>query len=906
MEFGLFGEMRLRAGDQSLDVGTPRQQAVLAVLAIEAGRPIAIEKIIDRVWGDNPPAEARNVLYSHLSRIRRLLKRASDITGAAARIVRRNAGYVLEVDPTLVDLHRFTQLVERGTDEDDADRALLLEEALDLWRGTPLAGIPGDWVAYVRDSWHRRRLDAVVQWSELELRLGHPQSVLAAMPDLIAEYPLAEPLESLYMRALHGAGRPAEALDRYSALRRRLADELGTDPAPELQALHGALLRGEPPPSRQGPLPAQLPSDVDGFVGRDEELKMLDGRTSRVIVISGTAGVGKTALTVHWAQRVRAGFPDGQLYVNLRGFDPTGSPVAPTEAVRGFLDAFEVPRQRIPADLAAQVGLYRSLLANRRVLVVLDNARDAEQVRPLLPGTSSCLVLITSRGMLAGLVAGGAHPITLDLLDESEARELLATRTGAERTAADPHAVAEIVRLCARLPLALAVVAARAATHPTFGLSALAAELRTATGLDEFAGADPSTDPRAVFSWSYLQLSSGAAKVFRLLGLHAGPDISARAAASLTGVPAVRPLLAELARAHLVEEHAPGRFSCHDLLRAYARERVLALDPDPERRAATVRMLSHYVHSADHADHMLDPRREEPSALTPVAPGTEPERVADHAEALAWFATEQRVLLTAIHQPAEFDAQVWELIRNMRRFLAHQGHWHEEATALTVAVAAAERLGDPAKQAYAHCYFGCARVWSGDYDQALIGLNRALDLYRAADDLVGQAYVEHYQAWALEQQERDSEALTHSQRAMELFERAGHSAGQAKALNALGWFHSRLGDHLAAVDFCERALALQTELSDHLAAGQTWHSLGYAHDHLGHHARAASCYQEAVDLFHGSGHLFNEAHALTSLGDAHEHAGDLVAARTAWRTAFEILDRLGHPDAGKGLRRTEV
>ncbi|MBB5800373.1 DNA-binding SARP family transcriptional activator/tetratricopeptide (TPR) repeat protein [Saccharothrix ecbatanensis] len=908
MEFRLFGEVRVLAGDRPLDVGTPRQQAVLAALLVDAGRPVDIETLIDRVWDEAPPVEARNVLYSHLSRIRRLLATASGHTGVRARLERRSAGYVLDVDPDLVDLHRFARLTARGPAGDTA-RAAALTEALDLWSGPPLAGISGDWVDQVRNSWRRRRLDAVTAWGEVELRLGRADAVTAALPDVLAEYPLSEPLEALFMRALHAAGRDAEAIERYAVIRARLADELGTDPGAELRALHSAILRGELPQSEpDSPLatPAQLPPDMPGFAGREEELRLLDDLAGgsatavRIVAVSGTAGVGKTALVVHWAHRMRGHFPGGQLYVNLRGFDPTGSPVTPAEAVRRFLDAFEVSPQRIPVGFEAQVGLCRSLLANRRVLVVLDNARDAEHVRPLLPGSPDCLVLVTSRDQLSGLVADGARHLTVDLLEADEARRLLAGRLGAERIAAEPRAVDEIVALCARLPLALAVVAARAATHPKFGLVALARELRAARGsLDEFSGADPATDPRAVFSWSYLQLTADAARLFRLTGLHPGPDLGTHAAASLAGLPsrAVRPLLAELSRAHLVTEHSPGRYTCHDLLRAYASEQAQVLDLEPDRRAALRRTLCHYLHTANDADRLLDPRREELPTLTALPPGVTPEPVADRTEALAWFDAEHRVLLAAIQQEPAFDVEVWELIWAMRRFLAHQGHWQDEIDSLNVALAAARRLGDPLKQAFAHCYKGCTYVWFGKYEDACAELDVALSLYREAGDRVGEAYVQFYHSWLLDRQERNVEALSHAEQALELFRAAGHQAGQAKVLNAVGWFHALLGDHETAIGYCRKALDLQTELGDQLGAGQTWHSLGYAYQQLEDHGRAVACYQAAVDLFEASGYRINEAHVLSSLGDALHDAGDVDAARDAWQRSVDILDQLSHPDA---------
>lgn len=913
MEFRLFGEMQLLVAEQLLDVGTPRQQAVLAALAVDAGCPVPIEILIDRVWGDNPPAEARNVLYSHLSRIRQLLKR---VTSMPAGIARRSAGYVLEIDPDVIDLHRFTHLVERGKDTggSDAERAAALAEALRCWRGAPLAGIPGDWADQVRAAWHRRRLDAAVRWAELELRLGHSDTVISASSDLINEYPLAEPLEALLMRALHAAGRDAEAVERYAVVRERLASQLGTDPGPELRELHRAILRGElpaaPRPTQLAEFvkPAQLPPDTHGFAGRDAELARLDGlideraATTRVVVVSGTAGVGKTALTVRWAHRAAGAFPDGQLHVNLRGFDPTGSPVSATEAIRGFLEAFEVPSSRIPASLEAQVGLYRSLLANRRVLVVLDNARDAEQVRPLLPGAPGCVVVVTSRDQLTGLITAGAYPLAVDLLNDAEAHALLRGRIGAGRVAAEPAAVGEIIALCARLPLALAVVAARAATHPRFSLAVLAEQLRdTRGGLDEFAGADPATDPRAVFSWSYLRLRPEAARLFRLLGLHSGPDIGTRAAASLAGgpVPTVRPALSELAQAHLIVEHSPGRYTMHDLLRAYAAELLHEQDSPADRDAAIRRLLGHYAHSAYHADGFLDPRREVPPALTPLPPGADSQRIIDHEQALAWFKTEHRVLLIAAHQDAEFDTEVWELAWAIRRFLAMQGHWYDEIDTLTVALAAACRLGDPLKQAFAHCYLGCTYIWFSRYEDANRDLGIALNLYREADDRVGQAYVHHYFSWLLERQADFAEALVHAEQALELFRAAEHQAGQAKVLNAVGWFHALLGEHTIAVKYCQEALDLQTGLGDHLSAAQTWHSLGYAHNQRGDDSRAIACYEAAIELFRRTGYPINEARVLIALADIHRNMGDLDSARVEWQQAYDILEQLGHPDAAK-------
>jgi tetratricopeptide (TPR) repeat protein/transcriptional regulator with XRE-family HTH domain len=657
---------------------------------------------------------------------------------------------------------------------------------------------------------------------------------------------------------------------------------------------------------------AQLPLAVPGFAGRSAQLAALDAvaalavqsRPVTVVIsaVSGTAGVGKTALAIHWAHRVRDRFPDGQLYVNLRGFDPGGAVMAAAEAVRRFLDALGVPAERIPADLDAQAGLYRSLLAGRRMLVVLDNARDAEQVRPLLPGAAGCLVVVTSRSELSGLVAGaGAHPVSLDLLTGPEAWQLLAARLGPERLAAEPDPVQEIIQWCARLPLALAIVAARAAAHPDFPLAALAAELREpAERLDALADADPGSDLRAVFSWSYRALSPPAARLFRLLGLHPGPDISAAAAASLAGLaPAqLRPLVAELTAAHLIVEHLPRRYTLHDLLRAYAEEQACHGEGADDRREAIQRLLDHYVHTAYAADRLLDPLRESIVLVEP-RPGVTPERLTDNSHARAWFTAEHAVLLAALDHAAGtgFHTHAWQLAWCLVDFLDWQGHWHDYVATQRTALTAAERLGDPAAQALTHRHLARAHARLGHIDEAHSQLRHALKLYDQLGHQVGQAATQMSLALIVERQRRYTEALHHAQLALDLYRAAGKQRGQAIALNACGWYQAHLSDYSQALASCQQALSLFQELGDHTQEAAVLDSVGYAHHHLGNHREAAACYRRAVTLLRELGDRYSEAGTLTHLGDAHHAAGDTTAARDAWREALTILDELGHPDA---------
>ncbi|MFG1654172.1 ATP-binding protein [Micromonospora sp. NPDC049275] len=662
------------------------------------------------------------------------------------------------------------------------------------------------------------------------------------------------------------------------------------------------------------PVPRQLPPALPGFVGRAAQLAQLDAASAgpdtsgaggrapaTVVTLSGTAGVGKTTLAVHWAHRVADRFPDGQLYVDLRGFDSTGTVVTAVEAVRGFLEALEVPPERIPTHLPAQVGLYRSLLADRRMLVLLDNARDADQVRPLLAGSPTCLVLVTSRNRLAGLVAAeGARPVGVDLLSAAEAWQLLARRLGADRLAVEPRAVDEMIERCARLPLALAVLAARSAANPAFPLATLAAELRGAPRpLDSFDAGDAGTDVQAVFSWSYRSLTPASARLFRLFGCHPGPDIGVAAAASLAGLPReqVPRLLAELAHAHLVTEHVPGRFGAHDLLRAYAAEQAERLDPAEVRRAAIRRGLDHYLHTAHAAALLLQPGRD-PVTLAAAPPGVTPERITDHAQALAWFTVEYPVLLAAVAHAkrAGFDSHAWQLAWTLVDFLQRRGRWPDLAVAQRTALAGARRTGDRLGQANAHR--DLARVLSrlGRVDEAASNYRQALTLFGALCDRTGQARTHRAFGAMLDGLGRYAEALDHVRRALALYRDAGHLAGEASARNAVGWAHAQLGQYRPALAHCEQALTLLRRTGDRHGEANTWDSLGFIHARLGDHREAIRCYGRALRLYRRISDRYDEADTLSRLGESRHAAGDPAGAARTWRRALGILDDLGHPD----------
>jgi len=920
-ELRLLGPVQLRIASRVVDLGPAKQRAVLAALLVDADQPLATETLIDRVWGDDPPVSVRSTLYSYVARLRAVLRQAIDGGEAPPRLEFAAGGYRLALNGHHVDVHEFRRLVElaRDGDHDDRRRAALLDQARGLWHGPALADLPGEWAARTREVLGQQRLDAMVLWARIQLRLGRTDEMIGPLRETLGEHPLVEPLAAMLMEALLSEGRSAEALDLYGTTRRRLADELGVEPGPELRRLHAAILRDDSDVAagdvaRQLAVPVQLPLDVYGFTGRGPEIARLDALLAAttaqpnavgVFVLCGTAGIGKTALAVHWAHRVAGQFSGGQLFVNLRGYDPAGEPMTAGEAVRLLLDALGVPPERVPVSEEAQVGLYRSLLAGRRVLVVLDNAATAEQVRPLLPGSPGCLAVVTSRDRLSGLgTAEAAHPLSLDVLGAVEARDLLTARIGGARVAAEPTAVTAIVNRCARLPLALAVVAARAAGQPHLPLASLAAELAE-DHLDAFVDTDPFADLRAVFSWSYRTLSPAAARLFRLLGLHPGPDIDAAAAASLTGIPMsrIRRHLAELARAHLVTEHRAGRFAVHDLLRAYAGELAHTHDPARRRRAALHRVLDHYAFGAHAAARLMTPHREPVDLGSPLPGVVVGEDFGAHAQALAWITARQAVLLANLKLAARagFPAHTWHLAWALGPALDRGGHWRELAEVHELALVATGRLADRRGQGYTHRMLGRAWARLGDLDAARGHYEQALQVCAEIGDEVGCAHTHLSLGWVLEQQDKHRAALDHVRQAEALYAAAGHLAGRASALNQTGWYHAQLGEYDEALVDCERALALQVEAGNRYGQASTWDSLGFAHHHLGRHAQAARCYGHALELHRDNGDRYREATTLTRSADCHRAAGDAEAAHRDLTAALTIFEILNHPDAA-GVR----
>jgi DNA-binding SARP family transcriptional activator len=953
LEFCLLGPLIVRSGGTVVPVRQAKQRVLLAALLLDANRVVRVDALAEALWEAATPPSARNTVRNYVKRLRDALGEAG-----RARISSQPRGYSMQVSPGEFDVRRFEVLLEaaRGAARHDswawaADQA---GAALQLWQGEALADIDSDLLRQREVSrLAEMRLHAEEIRFDAAVHLGRQAEVIGELRRHVTAHPLRERFHALLMLALYCDGRQAEALAAYQQAYRVLADELAAEPGIELRELHHRILTGEPALTAPGPasamaqtlsgnpvarplpepatdrvspapgqlaragadaVPRQLPAAVGCFTGRDAELAALTGlldaqpgaRPPAMVIsaIGGTAGVGKTALAVHWAHLVAQRFPDGQLYVNLRGYDPTDSPAAPAGAIRGFLDALGVAPERIPASLDAQAGLFRSLLADKKMLIVLDNAHDEQQVRPLLPAGHGCLVVVTSRRQLAGLAAAdGARLLTLDLPSHAEARQMLTLRVGADRAAAEPDAVDQIASLCARLPLALAVAAARAHACPWLSLAALAAELSDmADRLEALDAGDPAASVRAVFSWSYQQLSPEAARMFRLLGLHPGPDITVPAAASLTAtlLPAARQALRELTAANLLTEHSSGRYGFHDLLRAYAADQAATADDEETRQAATGRMLDHYLHTGYAAALLLKPSRE-PLILTPPRSGVTPEHLRDHQRALDWFEAEHKALLAAVGLAAEtgFDTCAWQLPSAMSDFLDRRGHWHESAAILRTALAAATRVADTGARAMVARALGTACAWLADYDQARAHMTDSLGLYRKLGEHRGQARVHQSLAWVAGRSGRYGDALGHAEQALTLFQATADRAGQARALNAVGFCHAMLGDAQRARSFCQRALALNQELGLRRDEAHAWDSLGYTEHQLGHQNDAADCYQNALCLFRELGDRFNEAEILTHLGDARRAGDDQQAALDAWQQALVILDDLRHPDADK-------
>ncbi len=878
VRIGVLGPLTVSRGDEPVEIGAEKQRLILALLALQPNRTVRREDLVDVVW-DEPPPSCLDLLHTYVARLRRAL-RPADL------IATDKGGYRLSAGESELDLLEFDALLAR-----DAPG-----EALELWRGPALADVERLRQHPARLALAMRRAKAVMAYAGV----AAPEDAAVQLRVLTAEEPLNESAHARLMLVLAESGRQAAALDVFEEIRRRLAEELGIEPGPELRAVHRQVLRqdfaGPEPPAR---VPAQLPADVPGFRGRvtqlaelDSLLRREDGDTgARIAVLSGTGGVGKTALAVHWAQRSPGEFPDGQLYLDLHGYG-TVRPVEPGDALSGFLRALGVPGTDIPTEPDERAAKFRTALAGRRMLLVLDNAGSVAQVRPLLPGSPTCLVLVTSRDALPGLVARhGARRVLVDLLTDAEARDLLRALLG-PRVDEEPEATAALIGYSARLPLALRLVAELALGREGERLAALAAELaderRRLDLLD--GGGDPLTAVRAVFSWSYRHLPSDAARVFRLCGLHPGRDLTPVTIAALADVPLpeAERLTGVLVRAHLVQHTGDDRVQLHDLLRVYAAE-LAAAEPD-ESHAAQERLFDCYVRSAAQAMDVVLPQERH---LRPVVPDPDVKVI----EAQAWLEAERRNLLAvAAHATRHGWADHLRLLSGILWHHLDVGGYHEEALVLhTHASALAHDAGDRAAEAEPLTLIALGHWRVGRSREARRYLEEALVLVRETGDRRTEIHVLNTLGLVCRALGRFAEAITYSTEALAVARKTGDRTSEGLVLIVLGCSCRGIGRYAEAAGYHREALALARETADRTSEGYALVNLGDALSAQGDHDEAARSLAEGLEHFRAMGVRVSEGYALGILGDIEHARGRYDEAAQHLERAMEIARETGSP-----------
>src|SRR5216683_2746621 len=931
MEFCLLGPMVVRHGGVAVPVPPGKQRAMLAALLLDANRVVTVDELAETLWGPRePPPSARATIQNYVKRLRQALG-----DPVRARISTQPRGYVIQIDAGELDVSRSEALLgaARAAAREGSwgQAAAQARAALSLWRGEPLADVESDVLA-LREvprlaEMHLQALEARI---DADLHLGRHADVIIELQRLAGAHPLREQLHALLMLALYRCDRQADALAAYQHARGVLIEELGAEPATGLRELHQQMLTADPalavpepaPPAAGGPAPVaprELPGTVRQFTGRDTELTALTGlleeageKASGTVVISaigGTAGVGKTALAVHWAHQVAERFPDGQLYVNLRGYDP-GQPMPAADALARFLRTLGVPGQEIPAEEDESAARYRSLLAGRRMLVVLDNAGSAEQVRPLLPGSPACMTVVTSRDSLAGLVArDGATRLDLDLLPLADAVSLLRALIG-ERADADPVAAEALAARCCRLPLALRIAAELAAARPAAPLARLVGELadqqRRLDLLD--ADGDARTAVRAVFSWSCRHLDPDAASAFRLACLHPGPDLGRYAIAALTGatLEQAERMLGVLAQAHLIQPAGPGRHGMHDLLRTYARELTGTQDTYNVRYAALTRLFDHYLHAAAAAMDALFPAERHLRPRIPASPVQVPP-VTDPGAARAWLDGERATLVAVAAYASEhcWPGHATRIAAVLSRYLDTGGHFPEAISIHTHACRAARENGDHAAEANALNSLGLVDWWQGRYQDAADRYQQALVLFRKAGDRAGQARALNSLGVGRWWVGRLQDAVDCYEQALALFREVGDRAGQARALSNIALIDLHQGRYQEADDYLRQTLVLHRGAGDLTGEGRSLNNLGLVELRQGRYQQARGHIEQALALCRETGDRGAEAHVLATLGDVDlrqdRHEDAAAHFRQALVLCREIGDGSGESVALNGL-----
>ncbi|MER6628585.1 tetratricopeptide repeat protein [Streptomyces sp. NPDC000987] len=960
MDIQLLGPVGLRVDGRRVELGSDKERALLALLALDVGRPVALDVLVDRLWDGEPPPRARGSVHSYVSRLRRRLRPADPSPGPAPRIVSRAHTYTLEADREHVDWHRFRHLVTRAgvlaASGDDERTAAVLERAERLWRGEALAGLPGQWPGTVRRTLAERRLAATVSRIAAALRLGRFAEVSAELRALVDRHPGDETLAGQLMLAYYGGNRYTDALRVHQETRRLLMTQYGSRPGAELNRIHRGILDRSPvadlvrgrqppvprqtaPPAPPAPAPAPVPAPAPApapvllppsaptpasaprnlphqppLVGRHAELRALSAAVEAedgsvislecVSTISGMAGIGKTAVAVHGAHRLAERFPDAQLYLDLRGHSPAGDPLGPGAALATLLRLLGAPAETIPVELEGRTALWRTMLAGRRAVIVLDDAVSAAQIRPLLPGGSPSLTIITSRRHLPGLPH--ARHIPLDVLPTDDAIALFRAFAGRERTQ-DAEQTALIVRLCGLLPLAIELVAGRFRAHPAWTLTTLADRLTRAEGrLGEIR--DTEKEMVRAFDLTYQTLTEEQRAAFRRLSLHPGPDLTTESAAAALGLgpTAAERMLESLLACHLLREPVPDRYQFHDLLREYGHSRSGADDTDRERADVLRRLLDFYVDAADRADRVAYPRRTRTAPPRDRVHGRPPRRP-DADAARSWL-TAERANLLAMERHARGQGHPGPAARlacAMAGHLNEECHWHDARVVLEKAADHWSRTGEQAALCRALLQLSAVHAHTARYQEAADSGDRALRIARATGDAEAEAEVLRTLGtlhWHLGDHRA---ALALFQKSYAIVAVSGDSLARARLHNNMAVTLLFLGDHDRALEHFDKALRGFTEAGDHAAVGKTLNNMGDLHMRRGDPRSARRSLEEALSILEHGGNRYDRATVRISLADALTEMGDISAALRLYRETLAefgaLDDRKSQADALIGL-----
>jgi DNA-binding SARP family transcriptional activator/tetratricopeptide (TPR) repeat protein len=958
LRFAVLGPIRAWHRGQSLDPGPPQQRALLAALLLRWGRAATPSELVDALWGEEPPPTAIPALRSYAFRLRRVLGPGVLRTVQGGYALKADFGFDLaEAETHVAAAEKARAASDFGKSRDE------LNKALALFRGEPLGGLPGPYAEAHRSRLTEWRLQLLETRLDLDLQVGCHAEAVSELTALSTEHPLRERLRRLLMLALYRSGRQAEALGVYADTRRLLAEELGIDPSTELTDLHQRVLEADPDllPAPAAPPetvvepagPAQLPATVADFTGRTAIVRELgeqlaeaeDSGVMAVSAVAGIGGVGKTTLAVHVAQSTRDCFPDGQLYVDLQGTDTR--PTEPDLVLGSFLRAFGIPDTAIPDGLADRAALYRSTLAGRRVLALLDNAHDAAQVRPLLPGTPGCAALVTSRVRMVDLE--GAHLVDLDVMSPEEALRLFSRIVGEERVASERQAALDVVAACGFLPLAIRIAASRLATRRTWTVSFLARRLSDERRrLDELKAGDLAVE--ATFELGYGHLTTAQASAFRLLALHDGPDISLDAAAAVLDLDTygTEALLEGLVDASLIESAAPGRYRFHDLLRLYARD-CAERDETPEARCATLsRLLDFYLASAASAYGLENPGDRLLDHLAPVArPGVP---FGTRQEGLDWLFAEAPGLLTAVQQSASNGCagplrRAADLLMVSQDLMETGTHTRQAERATRAVIATAAACGEPLAEGRARVNLTWFLIMSGRFEEAEEEARLALVAGEAVDDRLTCSYALNVRGIIANRTQRYTESAQYHAAALDGFRADGNKHGEAAALSNLSRTQLNLGDVDAAVAATEQVVNIYRELRAGFRLGNGLYAMGVALTATDHLSEARSCLSEALTIFRGARQRFWEgmtlhrlaeaylissrwreaashaeqalvilqeaggeswkAHTLTVLGRALSRMGEALRARACWQDALSVFTALGSPEASVVRRLIE-